>query len=199
MSIKSIHQEREIVFFQGPAAFRKWLMKFHAKEKELFVGYYKKSTGLPTMTWSESVDQALCFGWIDGIRRSIDQERYYIRFTPRNPKSIWSKINLEKMEVLLNNNLVAAAGRAVYDQRNRNKVNIYSFEQTQEVVLKPVYLKKFKADKPAYTWFVGSSPSYKKTAIHWVMSAKQEVTQSKRLHELISDSAQGLKIKSLRR
>ena len=186
MSIKSIHQEREIVFFQGPAAFRKWLMKFHAKEKELFVGYYKKSTGLPTMTWSESVDQALCFGWIDGIRRSIDQERYYIRFTPRNPKSIWSKINLEKMEVLLNNNLVAAAGRAVYDQRNRNKVNIYSFEQTQE-------------DKPAYTWFVGSSPSYQKTAIHWVMSAKQEVTQSKRLHELISDSAQGLKIKSLRR
>ena len=100
MSIKSIHQEREIVFFQGPAAFRKWLMKFHAKEKELFVGYYKKSTGLPTMTWSESVDQALCFGWIDGIRRSIDQERYYIRFTPRNPKSIWSKINLEKMEIL---------------------------------------------------------------------------------------------------
>lgn len=186
-----------INFFKTPADFREWLEKNHLKEKELIVGYYKKDTGRPSMTWPESVQQALCFGWIDGIRRSIDDQSYCIRFTPRNPKSIWSAINLKYMEDLIAQNLVAENGLKLYRMRDLKKAEIYSYERSQ-VTLSDEYLKVFKKNKKGFAWFSTSPPSYQKPAINWVMSAKQESTQKKRLTELITDSENHQRIKNLR-
>ena len=185
------------VFFKTPLDFRKWMVKNHLKEKELIVGYYKKDSGKPSITWPESVQQALCFGWIDGIRRSIDDQSYSIRFTPRNPKSIWSELNLIYMEDLLSHNLVAENGLKLYQMRDLKKAEIYSYERTK-VTLSDDYLKIFKKNKKGFAWFNTSPPSYQKPAINWVMSAKQASTQKKRLSELITDSENEQRIKNLR-
>lgn len=184
-------------FFSEQQKFRKWLEEYHDKKKELLVGFYKKSTGKPSITWPESVDQALCFGWIDGIRRSIDEESYSIRFTPRNPKSTWSAINIKKVEELKKLGLIKPAGLAAYKRKEENNSKIYSFEQ-RIVKFDAGYEKAFKKNKKAWNNFLLQPPYYRKTVTHWVMSAKQEVTRIKRLNRLIKDSEAGLKIKEMR-
>jgi uncharacterized protein YdeI (YjbR/CyaY-like superfamily) len=183
-------------FFSTQAAFRKWLEKNHEKTGELLVGFYKVNSGKPSMTWNESVDEAICFGWIDGIRRSIDEESYCIRFTPRKSTSIWSAINIKKVEELTKKELMDPAGINAFSKRKEHKSRIYSYEKEAEN-LSDEFLGKFKLNKKAWTFFQSMAPSYQRTAIHWVMSAKQESTKIKRLDELINDSNAERKIKSL--
>lgn len=190
----------EPIFFESPAAFRKWLEKNHTKEKEVLVGFHKTKTGKPSMTWPESVDQALCFGWIDGVRKSIDEHSYTIRFTPRKPTSIWSAINIKKVEALTEKGLMKPAGQAAFSHRKEHKSKIYSFEQDREnMKLEPAQEKQFKANKKAWKFFTEQAPSYQRTAIWLVISAKQEATRTKRLETLIADSEAGIWIKQLRR
>jgi uncharacterized protein YdeI (YjbR/CyaY-like superfamily) len=175
------------VFFQNQNEFRKWLVKNHNKKSEVIVGYYKIRTGKPSMTWSQSVDQAICFGWIDGIRRSIDEERYCIRFTPRKPASIWSNVNIKKVEELKKKGLMKKPGLEVYTNRQDTKSGVYSFEN-QITKLHDNFEKIFKANLNAWDFFTNQAPSYKKTRIHWIMSARQETTKINRLNKLIMAS-----------
>jgi uncharacterized protein YdeI (YjbR/CyaY-like superfamily) len=178
------------IFFSEPSEFRKWLEKNHSKEKELLVGFYKVNSGKPSMTWSQSVDQALCFGWIDGVRRSIDNDSYLIRFTPRKASSIWSAVNIKKVEELSRNGLMHQAGLAVFQNRVNGRSKLYTYEK-KGILLSPEYEKMFKANKKAWVYFQALAPSYRKTSIHWVMSAKQNETQIRRLKILIADSESG--------
>jgi uncharacterized protein YdeI (YjbR/CyaY-like superfamily) len=184
-------------FFAKGSDFYKWLEKNHEKETELIVGFWKTHTAKPSMTWSESVDQVLCFGWIDGVRRSIDEDSYTIRFTPRKPTSIWSKINIDKVEALTKQGLMRPAGMAAFEKRTANKSKVYSFEQ-ENIAFDKKQEKLFKANKKAWEFFQSAPPSYRKPATWYVISAKQEATREKRLNELISDSENGLRIKHLR-
>ena len=186
----------KLVFFPTQKHLRKWFEKNHKKEKELFVGYYKVSTGNPTVSWSQSVDEALCFGWIDGIRKSIDEESYCIRFTPRNPKSNWSAINIRKVEELTEIGLMKPEGLKAFGLRKENKSNVYSYENPI-VDLDQTYKKLFKANKKAWAFYQSTTPTYRKVTTRWVMSAKQETTQLKRAEELIRDCAEGKKIKAM--
>jgi uncharacterized protein YdeI (YjbR/CyaY-like superfamily) len=185
--------EIEPVFFKTPSTFRKWLSKNHGKAKELLVRFYKVGSGKPSMTWSESVDEALCFGWIDGVRKSIDGESYTIRFSPRKPNSIWSTINLKKMKVLMEKGLVQEAGLNVYNRRNKAKTKLYTHEK-DPVVLDTAYERKFKASKKAWEFFQAAAPSYRRVVINWIMSAKQEETRKNRLQKLIESSGVGKKL-----
>jgi uncharacterized protein YdeI (YjbR/CyaY-like superfamily) len=180
----------EPIFFTKPSDFRKWLQKNHKKETELLVGFYKVDSGKPSITWSQSVDEALCFGWIDGVRTSIDKDSYQIRFTQRKSTSIWSAINIKKIEELTKNGLMEPAGLASFEKRTESRSKIYSHEK-EEVVFTPDFTKQFKADKKAWNYFQSLAASYKKVSTHWVMSAKQETTRIKRLNQLISESASG--------
>jgi len=177
-------------FFSKPAEFRKWLAKNHHDKTELIVGYYKVHTKKPSMTWSQSVDEALCFGWIDGIRRSIDDQSYTIRFTPRKKNSIWSAVNIKKMEVLKKKGLLKPAGIDIFENRTDDKSSVYAFEQ-KDMKLPVEYENQLKANQKAWEYFQALAPSYKKNSIYYITSAKQEKTKLKRLEELISDSALG--------
>jgi len=177
-------------FFAKQADFRKWLQKNHKKETELLVGFYKVDSGKPSMTWSQSVDEALCFGWIDGVRKSINKDSYQIRFTQRKPTSIWSANNIRKIESLTKQKLMQPAGLASFEKRVESKSKMYSYEKEEEE-LTPNFKKQFKANKKAWDYFQSLAPSYRKVSTHWVMSAKQGPTQIKRLNQLISDSAAG--------
>ena len=177
----------KVIFFQTQTEFRKWLKKYHAKENELLVGYYKVGSNKPSMTWSQSVDQALCFGWIDGIRRSIDKESYCIRFTPRKSTSIWSTINIRKVEELINSGLMTPTGQKAFDLRKENRSGIYAHEK-EPVNLSLNYVKQFKLNKPAWKFFNQQAPSYRKVMVHWIMSAKQEKTRLSRLEKTIDIS-----------
>jgi uncharacterized protein YdeI (YjbR/CyaY-like superfamily) len=177
-------------FFAKQSDFRKWLEKNHKKETELLVGYYKVGSGKPSMTWSQSVDEALCFGWIDGVRKSIDNDSYQIRFTQRKPTSIWSAVNIQKIEELTKQGLMRPAGLSSFEHRKDHKSKIYSYEN-EEATLSPEFKKQFKANKNAWDYFQSLAPSYRKTSTNWVMSAKQETTKQKRLNELIADSEAG--------
>jgi uncharacterized protein YdeI (YjbR/CyaY-like superfamily) len=183
-------------FFATQSGFRKWLEKNHDKASELFVGFYKVSSGKPSMTWAESVDQAICFGWIDGVRKSIDNDSYFIRFTPRKPTSIWSAINIKKVGELSKQGLMHPAGLASFSHRKEHRSKIYAYEK-EAVKLSAEFEKKFKANKKAWTFFHSLPPSYRRSALDWVMNAKQEATSIKRLEELINDSEAGRKIKRL--
>jgi uncharacterized protein YdeI (YjbR/CyaY-like superfamily) len=178
------------IFFSDQKAFRKWLEKNHKKETEVLVGFYKVSTGKPTLTWSESVDQALCFGWIDGVRTSINDESYQIRFTPRKATSNWSAVNIKKISELTKKGLMMPAGIAAFKNRKEKNSEIYSYEN-EEAVFPPEFEKKFKANKKAWKYFEALAPGYRKTSKSWVMSAKQETTREKRLAMLIEDSEAG--------
>jgi uncharacterized protein YdeI (YjbR/CyaY-like superfamily) len=177
-------------FFETPADFRAWLQQHADKETELLVGFYKVGSGKPSITWPQSVDEALCFGWIDGVRRSIDEERYSIRFTPRKPTSIWSGVNIKKVAELTEKGLIQPAGIAAYAKRQESKSAIYSFE-VDEMVLKTEYEKQLKANKKAWEFFESQAPWYKKVSIHRIMTAKQEKTQLSRLETLIKASEKG--------
>jgi uncharacterized protein YdeI (YjbR/CyaY-like superfamily) len=177
-------------FFAKQSDFRKWLEKNHEKETELLVGFYKVDSGKPSMTWTQSVDEALCFGWIDGVRKSIDNHSYQIRFTRRKATSIWSAVNIQKIEALTEQGLMHPAGLASFQKRQENKSKIYSHE-IGDVKFSADFEKQFKENKKAWEYFQSLAPSYKKPSINWVMSAKQEATKIKRLVELIADSEAG--------
>jgi uncharacterized protein YdeI (YjbR/CyaY-like superfamily) len=181
------------VFFPNATAFRTWLEHHHQTETELWVGYYKVATGKPSMTWSESVDQALCFGWIDGLRKSVDAESYCIRFTPRKPDSIWSAVNLKKVESLTREGLMRPAGLDIFSRRKPEKSELYSFEN-EPARLSEAYENLFKASSAAWAFFTAQAPSYQKTIIHWIMAAKKEETQRSRLMKAISESEKNKRV-----
>jgi uncharacterized protein YdeI (YjbR/CyaY-like superfamily) len=184
-------------FFAKPADFRKWLKANHATETELWVGYYKVASGKPSITWPESVDQALCFGWIDGIRKSIDDTAYMIRFTPRKKSSTWSAVNLKRVPQLIEEGLMEPAGLKAFTERDPRKAKLYSFEQ-EAVEFSPEQLKQFQKNKRAWAFFESQPISYRRPATWWVISAKQEATRERRLATLISDSAAGTRVAPLR-
>lgn len=185
-------------FFPTPADFRTWLASNHDKEEVLWVGYYKKATKIPSITWPESVDEALCYGWIDGLRKSIDDKSYKIRFTPRRPNSNWSAVNIKRVAELKKTGMMKAAGLEAYAKKTAEKSRIYSYEQAQ-AALDPSYEAKIKANSKAWAFFENLAPSYKKASIRWVMSAKREETRLRRLGILIESSAEEQKIPQLRR
>ena len=188
----------DVIYFKSPAEFRAWLEANGDQAQELWVGYHKKNTGQPSMTWPESVDQALCYGWIDGVRKSVDADRYAIRFTPRKPTSIWSAVNLKRVEELTRLGLMQPAGLKVFNARDQEKTNLYSFER-EAAQLSPEQKAQFQANVRAWEFFQTQPASYRKPALWWVLSAKQEATRVKRLAALIGDSEQGRRIKQLRR
>jgi uncharacterized protein YdeI (YjbR/CyaY-like superfamily) len=180
----------KIVHFRSPAEFRRWLEKNHATASELQVGYWKKESGRPSLTWPESVDEALCFGWIDGVRRSVDEQSYTIRFTPRKPTSVWSAINIAKVEQLERDGRMTAAGRAAFARRKENRSGIYSYEK-RPGELPPEYRVALDRRKSAARDFDSRPPSYRRAAIWWVVSAKAEATRLRRLAQLIDLHAAG--------
>jgi len=182
------------VFFATPAEFRRWFEGNHEKTKELWVGFYKKSTGKPSITWPESVDAALCFGWIDGIRKRIDDVSYAIRFTPRKPGSNWSAINIGRVQELMKQGRMHPAGIQAFETRVKEKSGVYTYEQRHTIQLNENYEKIFRANLKAWEFFQKQAPSYRKIAVYWVMSAKQEETRAKRLAKLIEGSQKGRRI-----
>ncbi|HEX9406402.1 MAG TPA: YdeI/OmpD-associated family protein [Thermoanaerobaculia bacterium] len=181
------------IFFESPDAFRECLENNHEKAAELLVGFYKKASGKPSMTWPESVDQALCFGWIDGLRKRIDDIRYSIRFTPRKPGSIWSAVNIRRATELAKLGLMTPAGLRAFEKRTEDQSRIYSYENAPRT-FPPAFEKKFRAVKKAWQYFNGQPPSYRRVAIHWILSAKREETRERRLSILIDDSAKGRRL-----
>ena len=180
------------LFFSGAKEFRKWLEKNHSVEKELIVGFYKKETGKPTMTWSESVDQALCFGWIDGIRRNVDSESYSIRFTPRRPGSNWSKVNIKKAEELKEAGLMKPEGLKLFNNRKEPSGDRYSYENLPDT-LSSENEELFRKNKTAWAFWEKQASSYRKVKIFWINAGKQEDTRMNRLSKLISYCEQGKK------
>lgn len=176
-------------FFPTPSAFRKWLQKHHNTETELIVGFYKVGTGKKSITWSQAVDQALCFGWIDGVRRSVDGESYCNRFTPRRKNSNWSEINIKKVEELIKTGAMTPAGLKVFEGRKENSSEIYSYLKVPGD-LDNHYKTVFKKNKEAWNFFNEQSATYKKLMIHWIMSAKQEKTRLTRLEKMIKISGE---------
>lgn len=189
------------VFFATQAEWRAWLEANHASETELLVGFHKKGTGMPSITWPESVDEALCFGWIDGVRRSLGAESYTIRFTPRKPRSFWSNVNIRRAGELIAEGRMMPAGLRAFEARTGERSGVYSFEQEDQakVVLSPEMEARFRADAGAWEYFQSRPPWYRRTATWWVISAKKEETREKRLATLIADSAARRPIRGLDR
>jgi uncharacterized protein YdeI (YjbR/CyaY-like superfamily) len=188
-----------VVFFETPAAFRRWLSRNHTRADELWVGFRKRATGLPSLTWPQSVDEALCFGWIDGLRKSIDEGSYKIRFTPRRPGSVWSKVNIGRVAELTRLGRMSPAGQAAFARRTEAESLPYSYEQRHTATFPAPYLAKLRASKAAWAYYEARPPSYRRNCVRWVMSAKQEETRERRLAVLIADSAAGRDIGSMNR
>ena len=189
----------QVTFFPTPADLRDWFAKNAGSSVELLVGFYKKDSGKPSITWPESVDEALCVGWIDGIRKSINESSYSIRFTPRKTSSNWSAVNIKRVAELIAQSRMTPAGLKAFEARRDDRSAIYAYEQRHTAELTAAETEQFMANKQAWTWFQAAAPSYRKTALHWVVSAKREETRQKRLTTLIEDSANGIKIAQLRR
>jgi uncharacterized protein YdeI (YjbR/CyaY-like superfamily) len=185
-------------FFKTPSAFRAWLEKNHETRTELWVGLYKKASGKPSITWPEAVDQALCFGWIDGVRKSIDDEAYMNRFTPRTPRSTWSAVNIARVKELRELGLMTPAGEAAFARGSEERSRVYSYERAT-ARLDRAAERKFRADRKAWAFFEAQPPSYKKAAVWWVVSATREETRARRLATLIEDSGNGRRIAPMRR
>ncbi|MXN89865.1 bacteriocin-protection protein [Flavobacterium sp. Sd200] len=181
-------------FFETENDFREWLDKNHDKEPELLVGFYKTKSGRPSMTWPQSVDQALCYGWIDGVRKSAGEEAYTVRFTPRRDTSIWSTININKVEALKKSGLMQQAGLVAYAKRRESHSEIYSHEKKAVPELSPEFEAEFKANIAAWDFFEKQAPSYRKVVIHLIMSAKQEKTRRSRFDKVIAASVKGERI-----
>ena len=186
-------------FFATPAAWREWLDHHHESETELLVGLFKVASGTPSMTWPESVDQALCFGWIDGIRRRIDDVSYSIRFTPRRKGSIWSAVNIGRVAELTEHGLMTRAGLAALEARREERSSVYSYEQPGEPTLSDAHARRLRANVAAWEFFAAQPAWYRRTAIHWVTSAKRETTRERRIDTLIEDSASGRTLRHLTR
>lgn len=187
-----------IIFFESSSDFRKWLEQNHSTESELWVGFYKRGSGKPSITWPESVDQALCFGWIDGVRKSIDEQSYKIRFTPRKTDSIWSAINIRRVTELTEKGLMQSAGLKAFESRQENKAGKYSYEN-RPASLPPEYEKIFKKNKAAWEFFQSTPAWYRKTSTWWVISAKRDETKLMRLQQLMDFSAEGRTVLDLKR
>jgi uncharacterized protein YdeI (YjbR/CyaY-like superfamily) len=180
-------------FFTSPAQFRRWLEKNHATTEELVVGFHKKSSGKNSITYPEALDEALCFGWIDGVRRNFDETSYTIRFTPRRPRSIWSLVNVRHVERLQKEGRMHAAGVAAFAQRDPQRTGIYSFESRPRELAEE-YEKELRKNKAAWEFFQAQPAGWKRTVSFWIMSAKKEETRLKRLQRLIESSAKGERV-----
>lgn len=181
------------IFFKTQPDFREWLSKHYKTSKEILVGFYKVDSGKPSITWPQSVDEALCFGWIDGVRKGRDEESYTIRFTPRKPTSIWSTININKVAVLKEKGLMMPEGLHAFELKRDHKSEIYSYEK-EATPLSAEYEEIFRKDKKAWDFFNEQAPSYKKQMIHRIMDAKQKKTQLSRLEKIIAASKEGLRV-----
>jgi uncharacterized protein YdeI (YjbR/CyaY-like superfamily) len=181
-------------FFRSREAFRAWLGKHHAAEPELWVGFYRKASGKGGLTYQESVDEALCFGWIDGVKKRVDAASYMHRFSPRTRDSYWSAVNTKRFEQLVERGVVAPAGRAAFERRDRKKTAQYSFER-KRAAFDPVVARAFKANADAWRFFRAQPPGYQRLATFFVMSAKQESTRLRRLALLAAKSAKGERLR----
>ena len=180
----------EAIFFSTPSELRAWLEEHHATASELWVGYYKKASGRRSLTWSEVVDEALCFGWIDGKAQRIDEHRYRQRLTPRRPNSNWSAVNIAKVEQLRAQGRMTPAGEAAFAARREDRSAVYSYERRHEAAFDAEQQAAFRANAPAWEWFQGQPPSYRTLATFWVVSAKRAETRARRLATLIECSAE---------
>ena len=189
----------DAVYFASPAELRKWLRGNHATAVELWVGFYKKGTGKQTFTWAEAVDEALCYGWIDGIRKSVDAERYANRFTPRKKTSNWSAVNLKRVQELVAEGRMQPPGLAAYEARDPARCEVYSFERREAAALAPEEEARFRKQRSAWKFWDAQPPGYKRVALHWIVSAKRAETRERRLATLIDDSANGRRIGPMRR
>ncbi|MEX0762453.1 MAG: YdeI/OmpD-associated family protein [Dehalococcoidia bacterium] len=187
-----------VLFFGKSSEWRRWLEENYDNSQELWVGFYKKGSGIPSITWPESVDEALCFGWIDGVRKSIDEASYKIRFTPRKRGSIWSTVNVRRVQELTELGLMKEAGLRAFNGRDTKKTKLYQYEN-KPVELSDQYERQFRNNEKAWNLFQSQAPSYKRVCTWWVMSAKQEATRQRRLATLIEDSAAGRRSASFRR
>lgn len=178
-------------FFKSQAEFRNWLEENHDQAKELLVGFYKKGSGRAGITYPQALDEALCFGWIDGVRKSLDDASYTIRFTPRRPGSIWSAVNIEHVRRLTEQGLMKEPGLRAFQDRDPKKTERYSYEQRKTVSLDPVYEERLKANDKAWSFFQAQPPWYRRVTQWWVMSAKKEETRARRLAALIESSERG--------
>jgi uncharacterized protein YdeI (YjbR/CyaY-like superfamily) len=185
-------------FFPTPDDFRAWLEENHATTDHLWVGYYKKATNQPSVTWEDTVDEALCFGWIDGIRKSLDAESFMIRFTPRKPRSVWSKRNIEIVERLAAEGRIKPEGFAVFAQKDVHPDSGYATADIDGALTEQM-VTRFKETAGAWEFYQNQPPGYRRQAARWVTSAKREETRERRLATLIDDSANRLRIKQLRK
>jgi uncharacterized protein YdeI (YjbR/CyaY-like superfamily) len=184
----------EPTFFATPDDFRAWLHAHHQTESELLVGFYKKGSGKPSITWPQSVDEALCVGWIDGIRRNAGEDAYTIRFTPRKAKSTWSAVNIKRVAELTEMGRMLPAGVKAFAAREESNSRVYAYENRDMAVFEPAMEERFRANEKAWTFFQAQPPGYRKLATFWVISAKQDATRLRRLDQLITDSADGRRI-----
>ena len=183
-------------FFQSALEFRRWLEENHAQVQELLLGFHRKDSGKASITYPEALDEALCFGWIDGVRKRFDESSYTVRFTPRRPGSIWSAVNTKRVGELVKLGRMHAAGQKVFDERDQKKSNLYSYERVT-CKLESAYEEKFRANRKAWGFYQAQAPWYRRTTCWWVVSAKREETRVRRLAQLIEDSAHGRRIKQL--
>jgi uncharacterized protein YdeI (YjbR/CyaY-like superfamily) len=187
------------IFFKSPQEFYDWLEEHHETESEVYVGMYKKHTGKRAMSWSEAVDQALCFGWIDGRANAIDEDSYMQRFTPRRPGSNWSQINIAKVAKLTEEGRMRPAGLKAFEAHPEANAVPYSYEEREKASLTEDFERRLRANQAAWEYWEARPPGYRKQATFWVMSAKREETRERRLNQLIEDCASGQHIKPLRR
>ncbi len=181
-------------FFARPADFRRWLERNAATASELVVGFHKVGSGRPSISWPESVDEALCFGWIDGVRKRIDDQSYLIRFTPRRVDSIWSAVNVAKAESLLTQGRMQPAGLVAYQRRTEARTRVYSYEQVDDVQLTDEELRRFRRDKAAWRYFESAPAGYRRTVLHRITAAKRPETRARRLEQLIAACAGGKRL-----
>ena len=180
-------------FFRSPAEFRRWLEKNHGRERELWVGFHKKQSGRPSLTWPESVDEALCFGWIDGVRKRVDEVSYTIRFTPRQSASFWSAVNTRRVAELMKAGRMRPAGLAAFERRDPGRTLRYSYERAA-ARLAPAEERLMKASPAAWAFFRAQAPSYQAMATWWVVSARKDETRRRRLEGLIAACARGKRL-----
>jgi uncharacterized protein YdeI (YjbR/CyaY-like superfamily) len=188
----------DVAFFPRPEDLRAWLAEHHDSVRELWVGFHKKGSGRPSVTWPESVDEALSFGWIDGVRKRLDETSYAIRFTPRKPGSNWSAVNVRRVEALTADGRMRPAGVAAYEARTPERTGVYTYER-DEAALDGESERRFRAEPAAWAFFGAQPPGYRRTAIGWVVSAKREETRRRRLDRLVADSAAGRRLGLLAR
>ncbi len=186
-------------FFPAPDDFRGWLEEHHENQSELLVGFYKKASGKRSMTWAEAVDEALSFGWIDGVRRALDEDSYTIRFTPRKPSSTWSSVNVARVEELSRQGRMRPAGLRAFARRDERNTGIYAYERRAAAELPEEFERTFRADARAWSFFESQPPWYRRTSVYWVVSAKREETRRRRLATLIGDSRAEQRIGALAR